>query len=330
MGSRALVLAPFSGEALDALGAVMPVIYESWMDTRRLHAPDELSRRIVQEDVGVLVVEADFVFEEVFQDGGPLRFLGVCRSAVDHVDLESATRHGVAVVNTPGRNAQAVAELTMGLILSLARRIPQMDGYVKAGAWDNPVGPYVSMRGVELRGKTLGLVGLGAIGGAVSRLAGAFGMRVAAYDPYVGAREGVTLAGLDEVLSASDVVSVHTSGASPNGGPLLDEERLRRMRPGAYLVNTASHSVVDEAALVEGLRSGRIAGAALDVHRSHPIPPDSPLLGIPNVLLTPHVGGATDGTVERHSSMMVDDIQRYLQGKRPAHLVNGDVWDGHG
>ena len=147
----------------------MPVIYESWMDTRRLHAPDELSRRIVQEDVGVLVVEADFVFEEVFQDGGPLRFLGVCRSAVDHVDLESATRHGVAVVNTPGRNAQAVAELTMGLILSLARRIPQMDGYVKAGAWDNPVGPYVSMRGVELRGKTLGLVGLGAIGGAVSQ-----------------------------------------------------------------------------------------------------------------------------------------------------------------
>ena len=99
------------------------------------------------------------------------------------------------------------------------------------------------------------------------------------------------------------------------------------MRPGAYLVNTASYSVVDEAALVEGLRTGRIAGAALDVHRAHPIPPDSPLLGMRNVVLTPHTGGATDGTVERHSSMMVDEIQRYLQGTRPIHLVNGEVWD---
>ena len=330
MGSRALILAPFSREALDILGASLPVIYESWMDTRRLYAPDELSERIVREDVGMLVVEADFVFEEVFQEAGPLRFLGVCRNSVDHVDLESATRHGVAVVNTPGRNAQAVAELTMGLILSLARRIPQMDNYVKTGAWDNPVEPYVSMRGMELSGKTLGLIGLGAVGGSVSRLAGAFGMGVVAYDPYVGPREGAALAALDEVLSASDVVSVHTSGSSPNGKPLLDEERLSKMKPGAYLVNTASHSAVDEAALVEGLRTGHIAGAALDVHRAHPIPPDSPLLGISNVLLTPHTGGATDGTVERHSSMMVDEIQRYLQGKRPIHLVNGDVWNGHG
>ena len=329
MPSRALILAPFSSDALDTLGASLPVIYESWTDTRRLYAPDELSERIVREDVGVLVVEADFVFEEMFQGAGPLRFLGVCRNGVDHVDLESATRHGVAVVNTPGRNAQAVAELTMGLVLSLARGIPRLDGYVKTGAWDNPVEPYVSMRGIELSGKTLGLIGLGAVGSSVSTLAGAFGMRVMACDPYVDARPGVTLAALDEVLSASDVVSVHTSG-SPDGGPLLDEERLRKMRPGAYLVNTASYSVVDEAALVEGLRTGRIAGAALDVHRAHPIPPDSPLLRMPNVVLTPHTGGATDGTVKRHSSMMVDDIQRFLQGKRPMHLVNGEVWNGRG
>ena len=164
------------------------------------------------------MVEADFVFEEMFQGAGPLRFLGVCRNGVDHVDLESATRHGVAVVNTPGRNAQAVAELTMGLVLSLARGIPRLDGYVKTGAWDNPVEPYVSMRGIELSGKTLGLIGLGAVGSSVSTLAGAFGMRVMACDPYVDARPGVTLAALDEVLSASDVVSVHTSG-SPDGGP---------------------------------------------------------------------------------------------------------------
>ena len=328
MGNRALILAPFSAKALEVLGSSLPLTYESWTDTRRLYAPEELSDRINREDVSVLVVDADFVFEEVFQNAWPLRFLGVCRNGLDHVDLESATVHGVAVVNTPGRNAQSVAELTMGLILSLARSIPQLDTYVKTGAWDNPVEPYVSRRGLELHGKTLGLIGLGSIGRAVSKLARAFGMRVLAHDPYVDqAANGVTLTGLADVLVEADIVSIHTSG-SQNGIPLLDGERLARMKPGAYLVNTASYSVVEEGALVEGLRSGRIAGVAMDVHRAHPIPPDSPLLGMPNVILTPHTGGATDGTVERHSSMMVQEIQRFLQGQRPRHLANGEVWDG--
>jgi phosphoglycerate dehydrogenase-like enzyme len=331
--SGALILAPFSVDALEALGESLPITYESWTDTRRFYAPEELSQRITDEDVGVLVVEADFVFPEVFQDGTPLRFLGVCRNGLDHVDVDSATRHGVAVVNTPGRNARGVAELTFGLIISMVRRVPQLNDYVKAGRWDNPVEPYLSMRGLELRGKTLGLIGLGSIGRTVSRLGRAFGMRVLAYDPHVGAPgqvvAGATLVSLEQVLSRCDVLSIHAAASADTRG-LLDGRRLSMMKPGAYLVNTASHTVVDETALVQHLERGHIAGAALDVHQTHPILPNSPLLRMPNVILTPHVGGATDGTVDRQSWMMVEEIRRFLKGKRPRHLVNGEVWNGRG
>ena len=329
MSEAALVLAPFCQDAIEALGKTLPVTYESWTDTRRLYSPEELYQRINSENIGILVVEADFVFDDVFQESGPLRFLGVCRNTLDHIDVQAATAHGVAVVNTPGRNAQAVAELTIGLMICLARRISHLNGYLKNGGWDSPVEPYISMRGVELRGKTLGIIGLGAVGRIVARLGRAFGMHVLAYDPYVGAlgrkKAGALLETLDRVLGLSDFLSIHTP-STPDTEGLLDDRRLSLMKPGAYMVNTASYSVVEEVALVEHLKSGHIAGAALDVHRTHPIPPSSPLLKLENVILTPHVGGASDGTIERQSWAMVEEIRRFLEGRRPRHLVNREVW----
>ena len=333
MANSALVLAPFSRGSLQALSLSIPVKYESWMDTRRLYAPEELAERINSEGISVLVVEADFVFDEVFVNSKPLRFLGVCRNSLDHIDVVEATKHGVSVVNTPGRNAQAVAELTIGLMLSLARGIPSHNRYVTEGKWQNPVEPYTSMRGVELRGKTLGLIGFGSIGRNVARLGRAFGMEVMAYDPYVGVpgsrKAGTRLETMDKVLRQADFLSIHTSNDASTKH-LLDEEKLSLMKAGCYIINTAAYSIIEESALVENLKSGHLAGAAMDVHQTQPIPPSSPLLDLENVILTPHIGGATDGTVDRQSWMMVEEIRRFLNGQRPRRLVNREVWRRRG
>ena len=328
---KSLVLAPFSDDALLALQQLMPVIYQNWQESRRLQSPEELTSKINQEQIGALIIEADFVFDEVFQESPCLKFLGVCRSVLNHVDLDAATRHGVVVVYTPGRNATAVAELVVGLMISLARRIPQSDRYVKEGLWIDPVEPYIDMRGYELRGRTLGIIGLGVIGRAVARLGRALGMLVVGYDPLVGPTERhkreMRLIGLEQLLQQADFISVHTSTTPATEG-LLNGQRLRMMKRGSYLINTASHSVIEEAALVELLRTEHIAGAALDVHISHPIPPCNPLLKLENVILTPHIGGATQETVRRHSWMIVEDFRRFLLGKRPMHMANPEVW-GH-
>ena len=338
MSESALVLAPFSQDALDALSLDLVVIYESWTDTRRLHSPEELSQRINTEGIAILVVEADFVFDEVFQRATCLKFVGVCRNSLDHIDLIAANEGGVTVVHTPGRNSQGVAELTLGLMLCMARGIPRLNDYVKGGEWDSPVEPYISMGGLELQGKILGIVGLGSIGTAVAKLGRAFGMRVLAYDPYVGTpgkRKSVALlTELDDMLTKADFISLHVPETSETNG-LLDGRRLGMMKAGAYIINTAAYSAIEEEALVKNLKSGHIAGAALDTHRSHPIPPSSPflaspMLGLGNVILTPHMGGATDGTVRRQSWMMVEDIRRFLQGRKPRHMVNREVWRRRG
>ena len=326
---RALVLAPFHHDALNTLGSIMPVTHESWTDTRRLYSPEELVERINSEDVEVLVVEADFVFEEVFQQAKHLRFLGVCRGDPNQVDMEAATSQGIVVVNTPGRNARAVAELTLGLLLSLARAIPSSHHYVTGGFWENPVDPYISLRGIELHGKTLGLIGLGAVGRLVARLCRALGMRVIAYDPYLGPsggkKGGILLTSLEDLLHEVDFLSIHAP-LTPDTQGLLNRERLHQMKRGVFIVNTAAYGILEEEALVELLDSGHIAGVALDVHEAHPIPPSCPLLRMPKVILTPHIGGATNETVERHSWMIVEDLRRFLNGRRPKHLANPLVW----
>ncbi|MBI4233690.1 MAG: 3-phosphoglycerate dehydrogenase [Chloroflexi bacterium] len=320
-----LVLAPLTSAALGTLRQRLRVAYEPWTETRRLWDPAELAQRLAQEEIGAVIIEADFLFGEVFEGGSPLRFVGLCRNATNQVDLEAATRRGVVVVNTPGRNAPAVAELTIGLLLALARRLPQVHAYVQQGRWQNPVEPYLTLQGVELAGKTLGLVGLGAIGRQVARRARALGMHVLAADPHTSPLRGVTLTDLDTLLRQSDFISLHAADTQETRG-MLGAAQLALMKPTSFLVNTASASLVDSAALVAALRAGRLAGAALDVFEAAPLPLGSPLLGMDNVLLTPHMGGATDGTVERYSRMVAEDLLRFLDGKRPRHIANPEVW----
>jgi len=329
---RALVLAPFHPQALEKLQSLVAVTYESWMDTRRLLSPEELVARIEGEGLQIVVVEADFIFEEVFQNTEKLRFVGVCRNAVNNVDVAAATEHGVLVVNTPARNAIAVAELTIGLMLALARRLPAAHSLVKEGRWLDPVAPYISWRGTELAGKVAGIVGFGAIGAEVAKRLRAFDMEILVYDPYVAsakvAKAGARPVALPALMRAADFVTIHCP-LTPETTGLIGAEEIALMKPTAYLINTASWEVVEEKALYQALIQGGIAGAAFDTFETHPVSPQSPFLKLDNVVLTPHLGGATDGTVARYSWMMVEDIERFLKGKRPKNLVNPEAWQGN-
>jgi len=326
---RVLILAPFTQSVLDRLRQELDVVYENWMDTKRLLSSQEFVQRIQEQDIPILVVEADFIQREVFERASKLRFLGVCRADVVHVDVAAATELGVPVVNTPARNAVAVAELTLGLMLSLLRKIPAAHNMVSSGKWVDPTDAYFHMRGGELWRKTVGIIGFGAIGQQVAKRLGAFDSTVVAYDPYISAENmkelGSTKVDLDGLMEQSDIVTVHCATTSETVG-LISAQRLSLMKPTAYFVNAASAYVVDENALVEVLKEKRIAGAAFDVYRTWPVKPDDPILKLDNVVLTPHIGGATDESVLRHSQMMADDIERFLKGKRPRNLVNPQVW----
>jgi phosphoglycerate dehydrogenase-like enzyme len=326
---RALVLAPFSDRQLARLRTRMPVDYESWTDTNRLQDPDELGARLAAEDAGVLIVEADFVFEEVFAAARSLRLVGVCRNALNQIDITSATAHGVAVTHAPGRNTNAVAEMTLGLMLSLARRIPKAHAFVATGEWRDPSAGYRRFRGREVAGSTVGVVGFGQIGREVARLCMALGARVLVHDPFVPERQlralGARPATLAAIAKASDFVTLHVPDGTATRH-LVDARFLARMKRDAFLINTSGGAVVDPAALVEALTAGTIAGAALDVFAGQPLPLTSPLLAAPNLLLTPHIGGATAETIERHSRMMVDEVERLLADKPLRHVVNPEYY----
>ena len=327
MIARALMLAPFDERQLARLRGEMEVRYESWLDTRRVSDPDALAARIRDERLAMLVVEADFVFEDMMAECPSLAFVGVCRSSVSHVDVEAATERGVLVVNAPGRNARAVAEHALALMLALARRIPRAHRFAASGEWRNPAAGYADMRGIELGGRTLGIIGLGATGGELARICAAIGMRALAYDPFANPVEGVALVdNLAALAAESDFISAHAP-ATPKTVGMIDADFIARMKRGAYIINCADAGILDLPAVVAALSSGRIAGAAFDVFETHPIAPDNPLLALDNAILTPHIGGATEETVARHSAMMADDMLRFVRGIKPVNLVNPQAWE---
>jgi phosphoglycerate dehydrogenase-like enzyme len=242
----------------------------------------------------------------------------------DRVDTVEATAHGVVVTNSAGANAAAVAELTVGLILTLARRLTYANESVRKGEW-----PIID--GIGIRGKTVGLVGLGAIGREVARRMKAFDCRLLAYDPYVGssmARQFLAeFVPLDEVLRVSDFVSLHIPVTSATKG-MVDRSFLRRMKRGAFLINTARGDLVDEVAVAENLRSGWLRGAAFDCLTREPPEAENPLLSLPQVIITPHIGAQTDEALNRMGWMALDNCLTVLRGEVPINVVNPDVLNG--
>lgn len=322
--TKALILAPFAEEYLDRLRAVADVTYEPWIETQRFHGPDQLSPRLREERTGFVVVEADMLRDDVFAVPS-LRAAGVTRNGLDLIDVEAATRRGVPVIHTPTRNTIAVAELAIGLMIALARHLAAAHQYVAEGRWTSPIEAYAGFRGREIAGSVVGVVGLGRIGAEVAQRARCLGARVVAADPLVSKSRaqtlGVRLLSLAQLLRRADFVTLHVP-QSKTTDKMIDGAMLDLMQPAAYLVSTGGGGTVDLDALAERLRDGRIAGAAIDVFPGHFIAPESPLKALDNVILTPHIGGATEETVVRHSRMIVEDIERLLRGDRPRRVAN--------
>ena len=261
-------------------------------------------------DADALIVRsATRVTDELLGQAPRLRIVGRAGVGVDNIDLEAATHRGILVVNTPGSSATSVAEHTLALMLALARSVPQLNAAMHAGRWEKS-----GAAGAELRGKTLGLVGLGRVGGEVARRAKALEMRVLAHDPYLTAERaaewGVQLMPLAEMLGQADYVSLHTA-LSPATEKLMNPLTLGQMKRGARLINTARGELVDEAALAEALRSGHLAGAGLDVFATEP-PGNSPLMALPNVIATPHVAGSTVEAQEEVGVQIAQQIRDFL------------------
>ena len=289
---------------------------------RGKHSVQQL-KRIVAEYDGI-VLGTDPVTREVLSGDVRVRIIARHGVGVDNVDIEAATERGIAVTYTPSVNADSVAEHTIGLILSLTKRIAEAHRLMKSGGWDR-----IRFVGCEVKGKTLGVIGLGNIGSRVAARAKAFGMRVIAYDPYVDksrAEElGVSLVNLEELLESSDIVTIHAA-LTRETRHMIGEEELKRMKPTAYLVNTARGALVDEDALVKALKERWIAGAALDVYEEEPLPEDHPLRRMDNVVLTPHIASYTYEAIRRTDEMVLEALETFFRGGKPKWLVNPEVW----
>jgi D-3-phosphoglycerate dehydrogenase / 2-oxoglutarate reductase len=262
-------------------------------------------------DADALIVRSAVQADAALLASAPkLRIIGRAGVGVDNIDADEATRRGIVVMNTPGANAVAVAELTLGLMISMARSMPRANATMHAGKWEKK-----SLQGKELRGKTLGIVGLGRIGLEVARRAQAFGMKLLGYDPFVApviAREnGVTLVPIDEIFSSSDYLSLHVGLTQQTEG-LINKHSIAIMKPGVRIINCARGELIVDEALAEALKSGKVAGAALDVFRTEPLK-DSPYFGIDNILLSPHIAGSTDEAQEAIGIQLANQVRDYLK-----------------
>ncbi len=284
--------------------------------------PDQMDGKLAAhlETADALIVRSAVqVDAALLEHARKLRVIGRAGVGVDNIDLDAATRKGIAVMNTPGANAVAVAEHALALMLAMARHICRANELMHAGKWEKK-----SLQGTELRGKTLGIVGLGRIGMEVARRARAFGMEIVAHDPFVSAavakEQGIRLAKLEEVYAAADYLTLHV-GLTPQTAGMINADSVKQMKKGVRLVNCARGELVDEAALAQALKQGQVAGAALDVFTEEPLR-NSPLTAIENVILTPHIGGSTHEAQEAVGYQIAMQVKEYLKHGVIQNAVN--------
>ena len=328
------ITASMDEAAIRELEAIGKATCAQWREKQKLYdGGPELAAALAGAQI--FITEMDVVDFPAIRDARDLKAIVTCRGNAVNVDLAAATAYGIPVINTPGRNADAVADLTVALMVMLSRKMPGSfdflkHGQIQSGDMAKMGEAYLKYQGKELWRKTVGLIGLGNVGACVAARLARFGTNAVFYDPMVAAGEGSLLgakkASLDELLAISDIVSLHAPAIEATKG-MMNRKAFDQMKPGAFFVNTARASLVDEAALLEALTSGRIAGAALDVFRSEPPASDDPIVSHPNVIATPHLGGNTAETAAHQGAIAVDQIRMLLAGKKPEYLLNPDVLD---
>ncbi|GAC1411070.1 MAG: phosphoglycerate dehydrogenase [Actinomycetota bacterium] len=313
---RVLVAETISQVGIDLLSAAFDV------DVRTGLSRDELLEQIPRYDA-LIVRSATKADAELIARGASLKVIGRAGIGLDNVDIESATRAGIVVVNAPTSNVISAAEHTLALLLAQARNIPRADASMRAGKWER-----TKFEGVELHGKTLAILGLGRIGTLVAQRALAFGMKVVAYDPYVSRQRaqqmGVELVSLEESLSRGDFVTLHLPKTTETAS-LIGERELALMKPTARLLNVSRGGMIDEVALAAAVRDGKLAGAALDVYSSEPPSPDLAVFAEPNIVVTPHLGASTEEAQEKAGTTIAEQVMLALRGELAQYAVNVDA-----
>jgi D-3-phosphoglycerate dehydrogenase len=318
---RIFSTAPLRGEGLERLRELGEVVVDPWIDHEplRLYNSGQLAERVRDEGANVVICEADSCKGPLFEL--PLVAIGSTRGDPTNVDLDGATAAGIPVLRAPGRNADGVAELAVALALAATRGVVAADRDVREGqVYRDGSIPYQRFRGWQLAGRTVGIVGYGAVGRAAAWRFEGLGMRVISADPFAPDATH----SLDDLLAEADLVSMHAA-VTPDTVGMISAERISAMQPGAVYVNTARAALHDLDALTAALAAGHLAAAGLDHFEGENLPVDHPLAGMPNVVLTPHIGGATYDTEANHSLLMASGLAALVAGEVPSNLANPEV-----
>ena len=340
---KAICTADFDPEQLAILRQHMDVTVGGWGVTAELMGEAELRANL--QDAEILIVGYEPVSAQTIEASPKLALISSTRGGPDaNIDIAAATHRGIPVTYTVGREAVPVADFTFGLMIGLMRHIYEASSLLEARVLTGPdqvtVGkdvrwgmsrsdPWLRFQGHELAGKTLGIVGVGSVGREVAKRAAGFDMTVLGHDPYVRPESVgglLELVDLDTLVARSDVISLHARVGSDNRG-MIGAAQFARMKPTAYLINTARAALVEETALYDALAKGTIAGVALDIFHLEPLPQSSPLLGNANVLVTPHIAGTSFESIPRHSASIVDSILTWMRGERPRFVFNPQVYE---
>ena len=339
--------AEYDPKSVQPLYDMGEVVMDGWAMEMPKFSESELMAR--SADADILITSYDDITRNVIENAKNLKLICCTRATPVNVDTAAARERGIPVIYTPGRNSDSTAEMTIGLMLSIARKIPMANSRLHAGEftgdpdakkdtknglkvdmiWNMEKGsPYMVFKGTQLHGKTLGVVGYGSIGRRVGKIARAMGMELLIYDPFVdridvedfGVRKAETL---KQLMSEADFVTCHMK-VTPETKGCISREMIASMKPTAYFINASRGAILDEEAMIEALREKRIAGAAFDVYANEPIARNHPYVAeLDNVVIAPHIAGATDDAIVNHTQMIVDDVRRFLAGERLMYQYKG-------
>lgn len=327
---KSLYTAPFDQDYLALLEKNLGEVKAGVPEKDRLLDNDEMVLMINDVRPDVMIVEVNVINDVILKQVEGLRVIAVCRSGTNNIDVRAATEEGILVINTPARNAVAVAEWTIAMMICIARNFCQGALLIQNRGWVDMVKTCYDLEGYELAGRKVGIIGIGSIGRVVAQRLRNWEMDILGFDPFVSQTDvegiNVKMTSLEALLAESDFVVLLAAATDENQG-MISNEQISLMKSSAYLINSARASLIDENSLLKALKTGKIAGAALDVHHKEPLPFDSPWFELDNVILTPHLGGATKDTITKHSQIIYEDLLRFKRRQIPKNLVNPEVWD---